>query len=240
MNGSLSRIVSLVPCLTHTLLAMGGRGQLKGVTRYCPTGHEAAVVGGIHDLDFQLIAQLEPDLVLVDAEENGMGNVLELAERFEVLAVSAGTVLESLDTVAKFSRLTGRTDLGDEFRRCFERFSTAAQVDARSATLVWLDPLRCAGSDTYCGALLEHIGVATVFEGPGYPDIDQERLLNLAPDLLLLPSEPFKFDETHICRFEALLEGSGTTVLPVDGKALFWYGAYMLEALATLPRVLRR
>lgn len=240
MKPEFQRIVSLVPCLTHTLLSLRGEEQLVGVTRYCPTGHDGEIVGGIHDLDFDHIERLSPDLILVDAEENGMANILKLAENHEVLAVTAETMFESMDTVSKFSKLTGRPDLGETLSGKYKLLAKPVPSHSTAAVVVWPDPLRCASADTYCGSLLEHLGVTTVVPGPGYPEMSLEKLQTLGPDLLLLPSEPFDFTPKHQQQFSKLLSNTGSKVLRVDGKALFWYGSYMLDALESLPRTLRQ
>src|SRR5687768_18304959 len=66
-TGARTRVVSLVPSATETLLAWGV--DVVACTRFCeqPT---IAHVGGTKDPDVAAIVALGPDLVVVDREEN--------------------------------------------------------------------------------------------------------------------------------------------------------------------------
>lgn len=67
-NTAPGRIISLSPNLTEILFAVGLDSEsIAGVTRFCdypPAAEQIAVVGGIVDPNLELIASLEPDLVL--------------------------------------------------------------------------------------------------------------------------------------------------------------------------------
>ena len=69
-----ARIVSLVPSLTETLVTLGARGRLVGVTDYCIHPAEAIRdiprVGGTKNPSITRILELSPDLVIANAEEN--------------------------------------------------------------------------------------------------------------------------------------------------------------------------
>ncbi|MDP6374701.1 MAG: helical backbone metal receptor [Pseudomonadales bacterium] len=70
------KVVSLVPSLTETLPACGV--EVVGRTRYCvhPAGFvsDIAVVGGTKGVNWQKVADLAPDLVVMDKEENTREN----------------------------------------------------------------------------------------------------------------------------------------------------------------------
>ena len=72
-----SRVVSLCPSITETIVAIGGFRLLAGVTRYCtrPKGMLWGLprVGGTKSPRMDDVAALEPDLVLANQEENTRG-----------------------------------------------------------------------------------------------------------------------------------------------------------------------
>ena len=72
------RVISMVPSWTETLLYAGI--QVVGRTRYCihPADKVAQIpiVGGTKDIKWDLVQDLQADLVLLDREENP----LEMAE----------------------------------------------------------------------------------------------------------------------------------------------------------------
>jgi ABC-type hemin transport system substrate-binding protein len=230
------RIVSLVPCITHTLLSVGGSRHIVGRTRYCPDC-AAEVVGGILDIDDEAIARLDPTLVLADPEENGTTALFRLADRFPVLSVDCTGVYDSLENLVKLARLVGRKDEGTALADAFAPWRQPRSAAATAAVLVWKDPYRCVGSQTYAGSLLRHFGVRLTCTGPGYPGTTLEALAKQKPDLLLLPSEPCEFSPADAEALSAAL-GSGTRVLIVDGRALFWYGAFMVQSAADLTKAL--
>lgn len=65
------RIVSMVPSWTETLLRAGA--NVVGRTRFCIHGSsldQATAVGGTKDVDWDKVKALQPDLLLLDREEN--------------------------------------------------------------------------------------------------------------------------------------------------------------------------
>ena len=80
-------------------------------------------------------------------------------------------------------------------------------------------------ADTYGSSLLAHVGIANVFADAvdRYPEVALAEVAARAPDLVLLPSEPYAFAERHA----AELRARGARVrasLFVDGRDLFWWG----------------
>jgi hypothetical protein len=93
------RIVSLVPSMTESVCRLGAADRLVGVTRYCvePADELRAVarVGGTKNPKLEAIAALEPDLVLVNTEENRSEDVAWLRARMPVLEHCPRTVVEA-------------------------------------------------------------------------------------------------------------------------------------------------
>lgn len=118
------RIISLGPHLTEIVYATGGGNALVGVIRYSDfpdAARELPIVGDAHAIDFERIAQLKPDLVLVW----GSG----LNERHKARLRSLGlTVYESeirqaqgiAGTLRRLGTLLGHTDAADAAARRFE------------------------------------------------------------------------------------------------------------------------
>jgi ABC-type Fe3+-hydroxamate transport system substrate-binding protein len=119
--------------------------------------------------------------------------------------------------------------------------------------------------DTYCHDLLRLFGGQNVFAqrqrhypleadlGVGeeeeagerdvrYPRVGREEVLRADPQVILLPSEPFAFDEQHkqqieksLARTRAVRQGR---IYFVDGSLLTWSGTRLGQALMTLPEML--
>jgi hypothetical protein len=59
--------------------------------------------------------------------------------------------------------------------------------------------------------------------------VDWEQIQERAPEVLLLSSEPFPFEEKHQRELEERLTGIKTML--VDGELFSWYGVRMLYAV---------
>ncbi len=72
-----------------------------------------------------------------------------------------------------------------------------------------------------------------------YPRVTLEEVRNSAPDVILLPSEPFAFDENHKVLIEGWLADTPAVqagrVHLIDGSLITWHGTRMGKALSELP-----
>ena len=68
---------------------------------------------------------------------------------------------------------------------------------------------------------------------PRYPRTSLDEIRGLAPRLILLPDEPFPFDDSH-----ARVYGEIAPARVIDGKLLWWYGPRMPGAIRELSALL--
>jgi ABC-type Fe3+-hydroxamate transport system substrate-binding protein len=223
------RVVSLVPSATESLLALGV--VPIACTRFCEQPR-IATVGGTKDPDVAAIAALAPDLVVVNDEENRR-------EDAEVLA-TAGIALHSMSPRAVH-------DVGpavDALARAVGRVAPdsvlppARPARGSAIAFVWRRPWMTQRSDTYGASVLEHLGWTNPFADAAdrYPETDLTAVVALAPDLVVLPSEPYPFRDRHRDEVAAALPGARVEL--VDGRDLFWWGIRTPAAIARLGRVL--
>ncbi len=232
------RIVSLCPSLTELVFDLGRGDELVGITDFCvhPAERVAAIekVGGTKTPRIDRIVELRPDLVLLNEEENRVEDAEALAR--------AG-----VRTHASFPRdVQGTADMvrsiGEAIERGREAETIARDVEARAARvrqeargkpevsfayLIWRKPWMAVNADTFAHALLAQAGGRNVFaeRAERYPEIELDDLARARPDLVLLCTEPFPFQEKHV------EEISVATGLPrgrfriADGEYLSWHGS---------------
>jgi ABC-type Fe3+-hydroxamate transport system substrate-binding protein len=120
---------------------------------------------------------------------------------------------------------------------------------------IWLDPLMTCNADTFGSDVLAHCGVRNAFadrlrlyplsadlgkadpvdagaRDTRYPRVTFDEVRARAPQLIILPDEPYAFsaaDEEMLAR-----ELPGAPVVRVSGRDLFWYGAWTVDAVARL------
>jgi hypothetical protein len=104
----------------------------------------------------------------------------------------------------------------------------------RAFTAIWRRPWMSIGADTYGSSLLDHLGVGNVFADSAqrYPTVELADVGARAPDVVLLPSEPYPFAERHLAELRAAL--GEVEVHLVDGRDLFWWGVRTPGALLRL------
>jgi ABC-type Fe3+-hydroxamate transport system substrate-binding protein len=219
------RVVSLVPSLTEVVVAIGAGERLVGVTRYCPG--VAPVVGGTKQLDLAMIEELRPDLVLANREENLERDVRRLTEAgLAVYVTYPRTLAEGIGVFGELGRLLGCAAAAElEATRCRDALAKLGVLAPRrrAACLVWREPLVAVGDDTYGGSVMAALGLDNVVTGGErrYPFLTPAELAALAPELLILPDEPYAWTADEGA---AVAVAVGARPVRVDGSLLFWYG----------------
>lgn len=223
------RVVSLVPSLTEAL-AVTVPDRLVGATDWCthPAGLDVPRVRGTKNPDRAAIQALAPDLVVCNREENRRLDV----DRLRAAGVPVWvTVIESVDeALASMRRLFGEVlDVGTPGWLADAAAQWGRPVPTtgpRVAVPVWRDPWMVVGPRTFTGDVLARLGLVNVFGSSTddlapdrYPKVDVADITAAAPDVVVLPDEPYVF--TADDGPEAF---PGTRTALVSGRDLTWYG----------------
>ncbi|MFB6563675.1 helical backbone metal receptor [Streptomyces sp. NPDC056400] len=234
------RVVSLVPSLTEAV-AVSAPGLLVGVTDWCTHPEDlgdAVRIGGTKNPDVRRIAELRPDLVIANEEENRAPDLAALrAAGVEVLVTEVRTLpqaLRELDRVLAGALGLTRPGWLADAERAWARVEPLAE---RTAFVpIWRRPWMVLGRDTFAGDLLARLGVRNVYAGhpERYPRVPVEELAAAGCDLVVLPDEPYRF--TAEDGPEAF---PGLPAALVDGRHLTWYGPSLAGAPEVLATALR-
>ncbi|QBI18241.1 hypothetical protein ER308_00735 [Egibacter rhizosphaerae] len=242
--GQPERVVSLVPSLTDLAARLGAGPRLVGVTDWCRHGAPAGVarLAGTKTPHLARTVALRPDLVLANTEENRSGDLERL--RAEGIAVHE-TFPRRVADVPAMMRGVGEAlgidaePLAAELERALAD-APSAGAWPRVLLLVWRKPWIAAGPDTYSSDLLHAAGLRNalteVVEGDErWPRVDRERVAAAAPDVVLLPSEPYAFGTEDLDAVAELTGGCAARF--VDGEALTWHGPRTAAGLRELTGV---
>jgi ABC-type Fe3+-hydroxamate transport system substrate-binding protein len=222
------RIVSLVPSVTETLMAWSV--PPVAVTRFCEQPG-LPTVGGTKNPDVAAIIALDPDLVVLDKEENRAEDAAALEAAgvpLEVLHVtSLGHVEPALAKLARRVRRPPPPPL--DLRPHLPRL--------RVFVPIWRRPWMSINGGTYGSSLLEEAGATNILSAhpDAYPTVELEQVAALEPDVVLAPSEPYAFAERHRSQLESV-----APVVFVDGKDLFWWGVRTQGAVGRLTDLVSR
>ena len=236
-----TRIVSLVPSLTELVVWLGRGDRLVGRTRFCtePAGVVSAIpaMGGTKNPNIDRVVNAEPDLVIANKEENRREDIEALrAAGVNVMLTDPNSLDEALAMIHDVGEALAARERAEtviaEVREALGEASPAAEVPVYVA--VWHNPMMGLGSNTYGHSLVEACGARNVLaQRERYPEVTFDELRALSPALIILPDEPFPFDENH-----AALYGELAPARVLDGKLLWWYGPRIPQAIRELRRLI--
>lgn len=244
------RVVSLVPSITEALAATCPE-LLVGATDWCthPAELDVARVRGTKNPNLDAIQALEPDLVVVNKEENRELDVRRMRERgIAVYVTDIVTVPGSLDSLERVFGVLGVRggDRPQWLHQAREEWGgPIPEPTLEVAVAIWRDPWMVVGSDTFTGDLMARLGWRNVFDrgvdadgGGRYPAVDLAELDRArdagGAEVVLLPDEPYVF--TAEDGPEAF---SATRTALVSGRLLTWYGPSLVGAKERLAEAVR-
>lgn len=246
------RIVSLVPSQTELLFDLGLETEVVGLTKFCVHPEEKfrslPRVGGTKDVKHEVVADLRPDLIIANKEENTEEDVAQLMQHYPVWVSDVRSADDGFRLVSDIGALTNTAERAAIIREELEHSWNEVKgigADRTVVYLIWNNPLMVAGADTFIHAVLDWCGLrnlAITLEGR-YPEVGHEWLYRARPDMLLLSSEPFPFKEKHRKELAQLWvdeEGSMPAIALADGELFSWYGSRLLHSPEYFKAFFRR
>jgi ABC-type Fe3+-hydroxamate transport system substrate-binding protein len=246
------RIVSLFPSATETLFELGLWDQVVGITTFCTMPakevRDKSKVGGTKNPDIDKIEQLQPDIVIVNSEENRKEHADELRRRgIRLFVTHPRTVEDAVNMIAAFGHEFGAESGSRQIRsEIFQRLGAIEPPRRyRSLVLVWNDPYMTASRGTYVDSICRLFGFDNIIHNDSapYPSVTDAELASTNPEVLLLPDEPYAFREKHAQEIREKFPGIGAVrenrLLLFNGMYLTWHGFGTLRALREFPAVLK-
>lgn len=248
------RVVSLIPSMTESLFDLNLGDRVVGVTKFCtrPADKLANLprLGGPKDPDIQQIIDLQPDLVIMNQEENRK----EDAEALEAAGVPIWVtfpkkVSDVFVMLWNIMYAFEETSMVPRVRLIEQTYDWVLGVNKENEDKpckvfvpIWLNPLMTINGDTYVHDLLRVCGGTNVFAGldDRYPQVEMDAVVEAQPDVILLPSEPFRFSDKHLALFseQDVPAAHKKQIHLVDGSLLTWHGTRLAYALNDIPSLL--
>ena len=241
------RIVSLVPSITELLFDLGLNDEVVGITKFCVHPESwfktKTKVGGTKNIKTDVIASLQPQLIIANKEENVKEQIEALENIAPVFITDVSDLNSALQMIELIGAITNRVGnalttiqkIKNEFLKI-----NLPEKKLRVCYLIWRNPYMTIGGDTFISDMLERCGFENVFNDyKRYPEITLSQLSTVNCELILLSSEPFPFKQKHIYELQPFLPP--TKIILVDGEMFSWYGsrlqfapAYFFKLLAEL------
>lgn len=241
------RVVSLVPSWTETLLESGV--NVVGRTRFCvhPKGTVESIpsLGGTKEIHLESLAKLQPDLVILDKEENLPHMAETKGWRVHCTHIeSADDVPKELEALSSILANRELSNLAETWRSELARpFYPREKVAQLPGVLqwvrepkeepeillymIWRGPWMTLSRNTFVGSMLSHLGFGGRLPSfnEKYPKIDLGDF-DPAKTLLLFSSEPYPF----LQKARELTSLDFPSAI-IDGEAYSWFGSRSLRFL---------
>jgi len=191
------RIVVLGPSTSANLFAMGQGHRVVGVSDYCTVeaAKSTARIGGLADPSLERILALHPDLVLAQGKIP-LVEQLCVESQIPFHAFTTDTLAEWDDEMKWLGETLNTKKNADALRAKMGSGLASFTVETEGQPSVLLvifrsseeaSKIMVAGDRGFLNELLQAAGGRNILQGSGrdYFDLNEEKLLRLAPDLIL-------------------------------------------------------
>lgn len=248
------RIVSLVPSQTELLFDLGLEDEIVGITKFCvhPFHLKSTkkIIGGTKKVNAEKIRALNPDIIIANKEENTLEIVAELSKICPVWVTDIVTLEDNLKMIEDFGILFNKRTESQKWinkinfaHNDFLNFIKDKEV-LKAAYFIWANPYMVAGGNTFINELLKLNNFENIYDNNSkyegrYPEIIIQKMrIQGDPDLILLSSEPFPFNDEHA--FELGRHTHHAKTVFVDGEMFSWYGSRLVKAFAYFKKLHER
>ncbi|NJE10150.1 ABC transporter substrate-binding protein [Thermococcus sp. MAR1] len=189
------RVVTLAPSITEDLYYLGLFDRVVGVTDYDDFPSEVANVtriGGYGKYaNLEVIASLNPDLILVDSYSTAiLGDLEKIAPVVVVDPHSMNDIPLALDLLGRVFNVEGDAKrVTAEFQERIRGIASmvSGESKVRVFYVVWNDPLMTAGGGTFISDVIELAGGENIFnDTSGWPAVSIEQVLERDPEVIIL------------------------------------------------------
>lgn len=231
------RIISLVPSQTELLFDLGLDEEVIGITKFCVHPEHwfrnKTRIGGTKTVKTDLVASLQPDLVIANKEENIQEQVEALEKIAPVWISDISNIEEAYGMMQSIGEITGTSLRADaliaQIKKGFDPLPSTITKKYRTAYLIWKDPYMSVGGDTFISDMLRVSSFENVLsDQTRYPEVTTAELQSKNTEIVFLSSEPYPFKQKHIDELQAELPG--VKIFLVDGEIFSWYGSRMKYA----------
>jgi len=193
------KIITLAPNLTEILFAVGAGDRLIADTKYCNFPEAAKKLpkaGDLLTINYELVASLKPDLILMTIEGNTKDVYDRLKESGNNVFISNPRDYNGIKkTVKDIAAITGNPGIADslftEWDGRLEKIkSDTPDPDGLQVMfMVSANPIMLAGKNTFVNEYLKMLGLRNIADEVelNYPIFSRERIFEVDPDYIFYP-----------------------------------------------------
>lgn len=195
----ITRIISLKPNITKTLIALGLNDKIVGITKFCDTpNHTATIVADYKNINVEEIAKLNPTIIISSLENSNSKQYYTLESKgYKTLYLNFQSLNDLKSSITKLGAAFHKEDQAKSINDNLDL--TLTQIKSQSekllhktfAIIVQRRPLMVANGQNFLSSLFESIGLKNAFSNNAikYPVIDEE--------VFIREDVNFAFDISH-------------------------------------------
>lgn len=196
------RIVSISPAITEVMFLVGAQDKLVGISDFCkypPETEKITKVGGMHNINFEVLLSLHPDVVLIGSMISQQD-----VDAIEKMGIPVICIVEesSLEGMAEMMEVVGK------ITQCEEKGNAEAakwkdKIAERKANAPAPENRKCvyyvvgfgdggdftAPKNTHIEEIIELAGARNAGDSLTGWNISREYLFKINPDLILVRNE---------------------------------------------------
>ena len=202
LNTAPQRIVSISPAITEVMFLVGAQDKLVGISDFCkypPETEKITTVGGMHNINFEVLLSLHPDVVLIGSMISQQD-----VDAIEKMGIPVICIVEesSLEGMAEMMEVVGK------IAQCEEKGNTEAKkwrekIAERKSNAPAPENRKCvyyvvgfgdggdftAPKNTHIEEIIELAGARNAGDSLTDWNISREYLFKINPDLILVRNE---------------------------------------------------
>jgi len=243
-----------VPSQTELLYDLGLEESIVGITKFCvhPFHFKSTkkIIGGTKKVHYEKIRLLKPDIIIANKEENTQEIVAGLSDICPVWVTDIITLDDNIKMIEDFGVLFNKRTEAQKWidkinfgHRDFINFMKDKELQ-KAAYFIWANPYMVAGGNTFINELLKLNKFENIYDNnpiykERYPEIIIQKMrIQGDPDLVLLSSEPFPFNDEHA--FELGRYTHHAKTIFVDGEMFSWYGSHLVKSFGYFKKLHER
>jgi iron complex transport system substrate-binding protein len=240
-------IVTLAPNLTEMIYKLDLGDKLIGNTTYCnfpPASKEVKKVGDLISVDFEVISELEPDIIFMTVEGNKKNNYEKLLDLGYRVFVSDPRTFEGIqESFMDIGEIFDKRELALKYITKWDSvvadiWNKSRELPEKSAMfLVQLQPIMLAGKNTFIHEYLKTCNLKNIAaeSEQNYPKYSREEILLKDPDFIITAESNKQESFADIYpEWAALRAVKEDNIIYVDSDLFFRPGPRFVDALKDL------
>ena len=197
------KIISLTPAVTQTIIDLGARANIIGISRYCPKpNNEAQIIGDYYYLNYEAVTKLAPSITFLSFSQTKAIKFLK-KNNFSYQLIKTNNVKDIINSIELIGSLINAKEnakkIVNKIKTVIKKVTKASLKLQRKTVLIILGTSKnsqqyyIVGREQYYSEILTYLNAKNIYQGnQKYPQVSVEGLIALNPDIIIILSNKKK------------------------------------------------